>query len=107
MANERIRELLELLGEEPADALLRMMLGKEYVAAGDAAAALPHLEQAVSLDPRYSAAYRELGVVLEKLGRPADAADVWRRGIAVAEATGDLQTGKEMAVFLKRLDGRS
>jgi Tfp pilus assembly protein PilF len=103
MANDRIRELLELLADEPTDALLRLMLGKEYVAAGDLRAALPHLEQAVVLDPRYSAAYRELGIVLDKLGRPVDAADVWRRGVAVAEEAGDLQTAKEMTVFLKRL----
>jgi len=82
------------------------MLGKEYAAAGDFAAATPHLEQAVALDPRYSAAYRELGVVLEKLGRDAEATDVFRRGIAVADETGDLQTAKEMTVFLKRLAER-
>jgi Tfp pilus assembly protein PilF len=106
MADDRIRELLELLTDEPDDALLRLMLGREYVAAGDHAAAAPHLEQAVALDPRYSAAYRELGVVLEKLGRTAEAAEVFRRGIAVADETGDLQTAKEMAVFLKRLEDR-
>ena len=106
MGNDRIHELLELLAEEPEDALLRLMLGKEYAAAGDFAAAAPHLEQAVALDPRYSAAYRELGVVLEKLGRSAEAAEVFGRGIAVADETGDLQTAKEMAVFLKRLEDR-
>ncbi len=106
MANERIRELHELLAEEPDDALLRMMLGKEYAAGGDFAAAAPHLEQAVALDPGYSAAYRELGVVLEKLGRGAEAADVFRRGIVVADASGDLQTAKEMTVFLQRLAAR-
>lgn len=106
MANDRIHELLELLAEEPADALLRLMLGKEYVAAGDLAAALPHLERAVALDPRYSAAYREFGLVLEKLGRAADAGDVWQRGVTVADETGDLQTAKEMTVFLGRLNRR-
>ena len=103
MANARIQELLELLADEPADALLRLLIGKEYVAAGDLAAALPHLEQAVAIDQRYSAAYRELGMVLERLGRSDDAARVWERGIAVADECGDLQAGKEMGVFLERL----
>ena len=101
--SERIHDLLELVAEEPDDAMLRLMLGKEYLAAGDAAAALPHLEQAVVLDAGYSAAYRELGIVLEKLGRGDDAADVYTRGIAIADAAGDLQTVKEMTVFLHRL----
>jgi len=101
--NERIHDLLELLAEEPDDAMLRLMLGKEYLALGDPAAALPHLEQAVALDPRYSAAYRELGIVLEKLARAAEADDVFTRGIAIADAAGDLQTAKEMTVFRERL----
>ena len=104
--SERIHDLLELLAEEPEDAMLRLMLGKEYLAAGDAVAALPHLEQAVAIDPQYSAAYRELGLVLEKLGRTAEAADVYARGIAIADAAGDLQTAKEMTVFLQRLRAR-
>jgi Tfp pilus assembly protein PilF len=101
--SERIHDLLELVAEEPDDAMLRLMLAKEYLTADDAAAALPHLERAVTLDPGYSAAYRELGVVLDKLGRTADAAEVFTRGIAVADAAGDLQTAKEMTVFLQRL----
>ncbi|MEO6028412.1 MAG: tetratricopeptide repeat protein [Candidatus Binatia bacterium] len=104
--SERIHDLLELLTEEPEDAMLRLMLGKEYLAADDAAGALPHLEQAVALDPQYSAAYRELGLVLEKLGRTAEADEVYARGIAIADAAGDLQTAKEMTVFLQRLRAR-
>ena len=104
--SERIHDLLELLAEEPDDAMLRLMLGKEHLAAGDAAAALPHLEHAVASDPQYSAAYRELGLVLEKLGRTTEAEDVYARGIAIADAAGDLQTAKEMTVFLQRLRAR-
>jgi Tfp pilus assembly protein PilF len=103
MSSERIHDLLELLADEPDDTLLHLMLGKEYLDAGDAAAALPHLERTVALDPRYTVAYRHLGSALEGLGRVADAAAAWRRGIAVAEETGDLQAGKEMQVFLARL----
>jgi len=102
MPSERIQDLLELLEDEPDDALLRLTLGKEYLEAGDAAAALPHLERAVAVDPRYTAAYRYLGAALEALGRADDAAEAWQRGIAVAEETGDLQAGKEMRVFLAR-----
>lgn len=104
--SERIPDLLELLAEDPGDAMLRLMLAKEYLAAGDAAAALPHLDQAVTLDPGYSAAYRELGLVLEKLGRAAEADDVYARGIAIADTGGDLQTAKEMTVFRDRLRAR-
>ena len=101
--SERIQELRELLADEPDDTLLNLTLGQEYLAAGDAAAALPHLEKVVTVDPRYTVAYRYLGTALEQLGRPDDAANAWERGVAVAEQTGDIQAGKEMQVFLTRL----
>jgi Tfp pilus assembly protein PilF len=106
MTTDRIDDLLALLEDEPDDALLRFTLGKEYLDGGDAAAALPHLERAVAVDPRYTVAYRYLGAALERIGRAADAASAWERGIAVAEDTGDLQAGKEMRVFLERLRAR-
>ena len=104
--SERIQDLLALLEEEPDDALLRLTVGKEYLDGGDAAAALPHLEHVVKVDPRYTVAYRYLGTALERLQRASEAASVWERGIAVAEETGDLQAGKEMRVFLDRLRAR-
>lgn len=103
MPSERLDDLLALLEEEPDDALLRLTLGKEYLDLDDVAAALPHLERVIVADPRYTVGYRYLGTALDRLGRAAEAADVWERGIAVAEQTGDLQAGKEMRVFLERL----
>ncbi len=106
MTSERIADLLALLEDEPDDALLLLTLGKEYLDAGDTAAALPHLERAVAVDPRYTVAYRYLGTAFEAAGRAADADATWERGIAVAEETGDLQAGKEMRVFLERRRAR-
>jgi Tfp pilus assembly protein PilF len=103
MPHERIRELLELLEDEPDDALLRFTLGQAYLEADDPAAALPHLERVLVIEPRYTAAYRSLGTALERLARPADATSAWERGIAVADETGDIQAGKEMGVLLARL----
>ena len=107
MTSERIQDLLELLEDEPDDALLqpharpgvsrRRRRGVGAAASRDASS---------RVDPRYTVAYRYLGTALERLERSADAADVWERGIAVAEETGDIQAGKEMRVFLDRLRAR-
>jgi len=102
MSAERIRELLELLEEEPDDTLLRFTLGSEYLSAGDPAAAVPELERVLALDPRYTVAYRHLGSALAALGRTEEATAVWERGMAMAEETGDLQAGKEMRVLSGR-----
>ncbi|MEJ2577013.1 MAG: hypothetical protein P8106_10165, partial [Gammaproteobacteria bacterium] len=56
----------------------------------------------VELDPQYSAAWKLYGKALAALERQAEAAEVYRRGIAVAERRGDVQAAKEMRVFLKR-----
>lgn len=106
MSAERIRDLLELLADEPDDALLRFTLGTEYLEDGEAALAVPELERAVAADPRYTVAHRYLGAALERAGRDAEAAAAWERGLQVAAETGDLQAGNEMRVFLERLRAR-
>jgi Tfp pilus assembly protein PilF len=85
-------------------ALLRFSLGNEHLKAGDAAAAAVHLERAVALDPRYTAAWKLYGNALAAAGRPTDALAAYRAGIAVAQARGDKQAGKEMQVFARRLE---
>ncbi len=83
--------------------LLRFSLGNEYVKINDAAKASEHLRTAVALDAGYSAAWKLLGKALAQLGDADGASDAYRQGITAAEAKGDKQAAKEMAVFLKRL----
>ena len=85
--------------------LLRFSLGNEYMKVDNAAAASEHLRAAVALDAGYSAAWKLLGKVLAHLGDADGASDAYRQGITAAEAKGDKQAAKEMAVFLKRLQG--
>ena len=84
-------------------ALLRFSLGNALLGAGDATGAVAELKQAVVFDPAYSAAWKLLGKACLALDDKPGAAQAWRQGIAVAQARGDKQAEKEMAVFLKRL----
>src|SRR4051794_12911751 len=84
-------------------ALLRYSLGNELLKAGDNAAAAAHLQRAVELDTGYTAAWKLLGKALQADGRPAEALEAYRRGIAVAQAKGDKQAEKEMTVFARRI----
>jgi Tfp pilus assembly protein PilF len=85
-------------------ALLRFSLGNEYLKGGEAARAVPHLQQAVALDPGYTAAWKLLGRALVDSGEPAAALAAYREGIAVAQRKGDKQAGKEMDVFARRIE---
>ena len=99
----RIEGLQELLEEEP-DALTHFMLATELLKAGRAGDAIAHYRSVLALDPEYSAAYRGLGRELLNQGDTAGAVAIFQEGLAVAERTGDLQTAKEMEVFLRRAE---
>jgi len=63
-------------------------------------------EETIRLKPAYSAAHRGLGRALEQAGRLAEAEAADAAGLEVAARTGDLQTKKEIEVFLRRLEKR-
>ena len=104
MPSDLIQRLEKLLGSPRDGALLRFSIGGEYLKEGDAAAAGTHLRAAVAADPGYSAAWKLLGRALEQSGDAAAALEAYRNGITAAEARGDKQAGKEMAVFARRLE---
>ena len=101
-----IASLEKLLGTPRDGALLRYSLGAEYLKAGEPGKAVTFLEDAVSRDAGFSAAWRQLGKALEAAGRDADALAVYQKGIVAAQAKGDRQAEKEMTVFARRLEKR-
>lgn len=105
--NPRIESLEKMIGGPRDGALLRFSLGNEYLKAGAPAQAAAAFRAAVELDPNYSAAWKVLGKVLAEAGDKAEAIAAYERGIAVAEAKGDIQAAKEMKVFAKRLTKES
>jgi Flp pilus assembly protein TadD len=99
-----VREQLEkLLASGRDNALLRFGLGNACFKDGDAEAAALHLEQATRQNPLYSAAWKLLGKALLARDRTADAEAAWTQGLEVALRQGDLQSTREMTVFLRRL----
>lgn len=85
-------------------ALLRFSLGTALLADGEAGAAIDELRRALEFDPGYSAAWKALGKASLDAGQPEAAAAAWRNGIAAASQRGDQQAGREMGVFLRRLE---
>lgn len=101
--NPRIESLEKMLGGPRDGALLRFSLGNEYLKAGDPARAGKCFRDAVDRDSQYSAAWKALGKALAETGDAPGALAAYERGIAVAEAKGDIQAAKEMKVFARRL----
>ena len=99
-----IQNLEKMLAAGKDSALLRFSLGNEYLKLDRAETAAAHLQQAVALDPGYSAAWKLLGKALVAAQRQKEALDAYRQGITVAESKGDKQAVKEMAVFARRIE---
>ena len=103
MTDRVITNLEKLLGGPRDSALLRYSLGNEWLKAGEPTKAVAFLEDAVRSDPAFTAAWKLLGKAFAESGNQPEALAAYERGIAVAESKGDIQAGKEMRVFVKRL----
>jgi predicted Zn-dependent protease len=101
---DRIAEFKEVAEMMPDDPVVRFGLAGAYLDAGQAEAAAVEYAEAIRLKPDYSAAHRGLGRALERAGRMAEAKAAYARGLEVAARSGDLQTKKEIEVFLRRLE---
>ena len=99
-----LESLEKMLAKGVDNSLLRFGLGKGYLDLKDNAKAAEHLQKCVEFDPKYSAAWKLLGKAQLGLEDRAAARSAWEQGIVAAQAHGDKQAEKEMAVFLKKLD---
>lgn len=101
---DRIAEFEEVVELMPDDPVVRFGLAGAYLEAGRADSAIAQYAEAIRLKPDYSAAHRGLGRALALAGRREEARAAYRAGLEVAARTGDLQTRKEIEVFLRRLE---
>jgi len=104
---DRIAEFKEVLDLMPDDPVVRFGLAGAYLDAGQPELAAAEYREAVRLKPDYSAAHRGLGRSLERAGRLDEAQAAYATGLDVATQNGDLQTKKEIEVFLRRLETRA
>jgi tetratricopeptide (TPR) repeat protein len=100
----RLEQFRQIVDMDPNDYFSHFGYANALFDAGRYAEAVQEFRAAIRLKPDYSAAFRDLGKALEKAGAPAEAMQVYREGLPIAERNGDLQTLKEMQVFLKRLE---
>lgn len=103
-AGERVKQLQELLADDPDDPDLYFLLGKALLDAGRADEAAARLDEAARRNPDHAAIRRFLGEALRDAGRSGEARSAWREGIEVSERTGDLQAGKEMHALMRKLE---
>ncbi len=100
MNPEAIEQLIAR-GRDSAEA--RLAAGQARFKSGELNAAVAHFEKALEFRPDYSAAWQWLGKAFEQQGHTDQAQQSWERGLAVAQARGDKQVEKVLAVWLRRI----
>jgi predicted Zn-dependent protease len=106
METSRTDMFRKLLERDPENPMVLYSLGNELFKEEKYSEAREYLSRAVRNKPDYSVAHRTLGRTLYELGEDAEARRVFAEGREVAERNGDLQTVKEMDVFVRRLEKR-
>ncbi len=103
-AKTRRQQLAEMIAGDPNDALSRYFLAMDYAGAGENEEARRRFEEMFALTPEYVPAYLQAGQLLVRMGRPAEAAEVFRHGIQVARQQHDEHAAGEMEAFLQQID---
>ena len=106
MSTSRPDMFRKLLERDPDNPMVLYSLGNELFKEGRYGEARDLLQRAVENKPDYSVAYRMLGRTHFELYENTEARSVFLQGQEVARKNGDLQTVKEIDVFLRRLEKR-
>ena len=106
METPRADMFRQLLEKDPDNPMILCSLGIELFKEGRYPEAREHLRRAIENKPDYSVAYRMLGRTHYELHENAEARRVFAKGREAAQENGDLQTVREIDVFMRRLERR-
>ena len=104
MPSARLDILKSMVEQNPADCFARYGLAMEYRNTGDLEAAMGEFRALMAAHPDYAPAYFHGGQTLERMGRIAEAREVYRRGVEVTARGGDPHARSEMQGALDMLD---
>ena len=103
MATNRLEILTQMVRQDPSNTFARYGLAMEHSNGGDLAKAVEEFETLLRQDENYAAAYFHGGQALEKLGKIAEARDMYEKGIEAATRKGDAHTRAEIEAALNLL----
>jgi len=102
MNQDRVDTLKKLIQMDPSDTFSVYALGLEYLE-NDPPQALSQFQRVLELDPKYVAAYFQLGKLRFDLGEEEAATEWLEKGILVAEEVKDFHAAGEMQDFLDQM----
>ena len=100
---DRVEQLRRFVEASPGDPFPRYALALELKGRGDPQGAAAELTALVSRAPDYLAAYLQLGMLLQALGRPDEARGAYQRGQELARRKSDGHTLSELTSAIDAL----
>jgi tetratricopeptide (TPR) repeat protein len=100
MASTRLEILKSMVEQNPRNSFALYGLAMEYGNSGDLPAAVSAFRALIAADPDYSAAYYHGGQALERLGKSAEARELYLQGIEATTRKGDFHTRDEIQAAL-------
>ena len=101
---DRIATFKTFIARTPTDPFPRYGLAMEYKTRGELAEAWTAFSELLAEFPTYVPTYLMAGGTLAALGRPAEAIEVYRRGVEVAGQQGNQHARGELATALAELE---
>ncbi len=103
MSMSRLEALQNILAHNPGDVFARYGLALEHIKAAGYEQAVAEFRTLLGLQPDYAYAYFHGGQALEKLGRSAEAREMYARGIEAAARQGNAHARDELQAALDQL----
>lgn len=104
MAVDKISFFENFLAKQPNDAFARYALSMEYAKAERFEDALTSYDALLATHPDYPAGYMQSALLLQRLGRLADAVERMTAGVQAATRAKDAHARREMEGFLSEME---
>jgi Tfp pilus assembly protein PilF len=104
VTSNRLDILKSFLHEDPNDPFNHYALALEYVTRQQFDEAIAKFGEVIAMDPRYVAAYHQLGLLYVHLGRNDAALKTLEQGIQSASLIGDVHAQREMQEAIDDLE---
>jgi Uncharacterized enzyme of heme biosynthesis len=94
--DQRLKQLQDLLAQEPNDPFLHYALAQEYLKRGEAAAAREKFQLLLDEHPTYVGTYYHFGKLEESENQPERAVKCYEAGLQQAQAQNDDHSAREL-----------
>jgi Tfp pilus assembly protein PilF len=101
--NHRLRQIEQMLLDNPTDSFLQHALALEFTKLGDLAAAKNTFEQLLSNDEHYVGSYYHLAKLYEKLDLLPQAKATYEKGIIIATQQKNTHAASELRSALEQI----